>query len=1377
MAWWEQADAEGNKYYYNDETQECVWDKPAAYVDPAATAEGGHPVLPAELAAKMQAAFEGKLKKKKALDPEMQKKVDAAKKAHMLSKEEMQKKVNAGEEHWVEVYDPASDAFYYYGSYSGETTWEKPEHYVMAAEDDLMIAVIKIQSMWRGKIARGEVTIKKVKKEVEKTGSIWTACEDDNGHIFYWNSKTNAMQWDKPADFDGDDKKPSAEVKDFMKKAMAGKVKKKDKKVATAMKAHMVTHEEMLAKVNAGEEHWVEVYDSQHEAFYYYGSYSGEMTWEKPKHYVMAADDDLMHAVIKIQSMWRGKIYRRKMKDVLEGKVKKTKKLDPELQKKLDAAKKAHMLSAEELKAKVEGGEEHWVEVYDSEHDAFYYYGSYTGEMTWEKPEHYVMAAEDDLMIAVIKIQSMWRGKIARGEVTVRKVKKETENGPTWHACEDEGGHIFYWNSKTDEMQWDKPADFDGEKSSTEVQNFMKKAMAGKVRKKDEKVSAALKAHMLTHQEMLSKVSAGQAEHWVEVYDPEHEAFYYYGSNSGEMTWEKPEHYVMAADDDLMHAVIKIQSMWRGRIARGEVTIKKKTGQMWIEAKDEDSGHIYYWHKDTGECVWEKPKEFVSGGTEPEGAALKMKMAFEGRLKMHDKDVQEKLEAAKKVQAAMESRRNEHVDGGGHHWVEAFDSASESFYYYDTVSHETVWEKPEHYVMAAEDDLILAVIKIQTAWRKKLAKGLVKKRKVQQQLWVATVDSDSGHTYYYNTKTQEVTWQAPPEFVAGNKGDEEILASARKAMEGKLKKVDLKLDAKTKAAHEAMKVAHAGMSRQWASAYDCDRDMFYYYDMVSQEVTWEKPSDFVEHAEFPEMQAAIKIQGMWRAKVARGEVGRMREFDYEFELEGAAVGDKGARRASIDAQGNRKPQRENAAKLGANQSDADRQRLNQARSAIVRLNEEEIAMRKEMEGLRRAKEQKKREKRLRKKKEKEARLKAEAEERKVQKELAAEAWRKEQLEKRRAMKARKEEHLDARHKQRETQMAEMKEKLEAKKAKIDALKKAEEDRQRVEREKIVAARHEREKKRKEQFVADCETWRKTWVAAEDAMQTMLQERNQRIEGVLDIKDGVLATKAARRDKLTTLVEARTLSSKDTFKATQRNCKPDRFQAIFDEAIATQSRVMPPPGTTKWEVDNRIYSSEERKKKAAIMGKDRVVNAHNALGETNLHIACWQGNMPAVEYLLENGARVNEQDSTLTKTTPLHEAARGGWANIVKLLMESGAEPMALDMAGETPLHWAFRNGHTPAAKQLLKIAKWRELFEVDNDRLRRASYYGRVGSVRVLVEEYDGMIKVLADEEQKAQEAIDMENKKYREKKKRGFKKVRRNIKGTKGMGKSTPMI
>jgi hypothetical protein len=55
---------------------------------------------------------------------------------------------------WVECWDPASSAFYYYNHWSHETTWEKPEAYRMAADDETFRVVLKMQLMWRGLRAR-----------------------------------------------------------------------------------------------------------------------------------------------------------------------------------------------------------------------------------------------------------------------------------------------------------------------------------------------------------------------------------------------------------------------------------------------------------------------------------------------------------------------------------------------------------------------------------------------------------------------------------------------------------------------------------------------------------------------------------------------------------------------------------------------------------------------------------------------------------------------------------------------------------------------------------------------------------------------------------------------------------------------------------------------------------------------------------------------------------------------------------------------------------------------------------------------------------------------------------------------------------------------
>lgn len=156
------ADEHGNAYYYNEETEECMWEKPADYHEEEHHA-GEQDEMDEEMKSKIQKAMQGS---KKPLDPEMQAKLDAAKKAQEEAEAARTKAVEAGEEHWVEVYDPESHRFYYHGQYSGAIQWDKPEHYVMAADDELMSACIKIQCAYRGKMARRKMT-----QQAESKGS------------------------------------------------------------------------------------------------------------------------------------------------------------------------------------------------------------------------------------------------------------------------------------------------------------------------------------------------------------------------------------------------------------------------------------------------------------------------------------------------------------------------------------------------------------------------------------------------------------------------------------------------------------------------------------------------------------------------------------------------------------------------------------------------------------------------------------------------------------------------------------------------------------------------------------------------------------------------------------------------------------------------------------------------------------------------------------------------------------------------------------------------------------------------------------------------------------------------------------------------------
>ena len=78
------------------------------------------------------------------------------------------------------------------------------------------------------------------------------------------------------------------------------------------------------------------------------------------------------------------------------------------------------------------------------------------------------------------------------------------------------------------------------------------------------------------------------------------------------------------------------------------------------------------------------------------------------------------------------------------------------------------------------------------------------------------------------------------------------------------------------------------------------------------------------------------------------------------------------------------------------------------------------------------------------------------------------------------------------------------------------------------------------------------------------------------------------------------------------------------------------------------------------------------------GRSLLHIACYEGELKKVHYLLSNGAAVNTRD--LRRNTPLHEAIRPSSIyhslDILVFLIQNGADVNATNNHGQTAMHIA-----------------------------------------------------------------------------------------------------
>lgn len=69
-----------------------------------------------------------------------------------------------------------------------------------------------------------------------------------------------------------------------------------------------------------------------------------------------------------------------------------------------------------------------------------------------------------------------------------------------------------------------------------------------------------------------------------------------------------------------------------------------------------------------------------------------------------------------------------------------------------------------------------------------------------------------------------------------------------------------------------------------------------------------------------------------------------------------------------------------------------------------------------------------------------------------------------------------------------------------------------------------------------------------------------------------------------------------------------------------------------------------------------------------------------GSSPVARLLLSHGANPNVADRS-TWTTPLHDAARSGFVDTVRLLVQNRADPQARDGLGCRPVDLAKQNHH------------------------------------------------------------------------------------------------
>jgi cytohesin len=95
-----------------------------------------------------------------------------------------------------------------------------------------------------------------------------------------------------------------------------------------------------------------------------------------------------------------------------------------------------------------------------------------------------------------------------------------------------------------------------------------------------------------------------------------------------------------------------------------------------------------------------------------------------------------------------------------------------------------------------------------------------------------------------------------------------------------------------------------------------------------------------------------------------------------------------------------------------------------------------------------------------------------------------------------------------------------------------------------------------------------------------------------------------------------------------------------------------------------------------------------VDAIDDRGQTRLHTAAFEGYKEVVKLLIDNGADINAQG--IGELRPLHFAAGRGHRDVVELLLAKGADPKAKLENHKTAVHLAVSGGYQDVAELLLQ---------------------------------------------------------------------------------------
>ena len=180
---------------------------------------------------------------------------------------------------------------------------------------------------------------------------------------------------------------------------------------------------------------------------------------------------------------------------------------------------------------------------------------------------------------------------------------------------------------------------------------------------------------------------------------------------------------------------------------------------------------------------------------------------------------------------------------------------------------------------------------------------------------------------------------------------------------------------------------------------------------------------------------------------------------------------------------------------------------------------------------------------------------------------------------------------------------------------------------------------------------------------------------------------------------------------DTYEVTFENVMADMVQNFKGQLISED---------VKSQFLSHVQSGNTAQINVMLDNMPFIHSVKDSQGWSPLHWAAYEENTEIIKLLLDRGADIKARNNG--GDTPLHWAVYVGKTEIVQLLLDRGADIEAKNNLGDTSLHKAVKNGSTETVQLLLDKNANIETKNNDGDTpLHMATYFGKTEIVQLLL--------------------------------------------------------